>query len=166
MLSTTGVTQDRILDSRCLRIPLINTKTKTKEIKSWTNLASSFPWLIIWRTKRWIYFRTNILATSFKSITLRVDFPLRIWTPLINHQELKMPTGYIGEIFYRNEYPWSPLYTSREISQTEVTTPCFYAWKSIEISKPLISSAPRDFEWNLKRFVTRLLPQNFNISKC
>ena len=42
-----------------------------------------------------------------------------------------------------------------------VTTPCFYIWKSIEIGKSLISSTPREFEWNPKLFVTRLLPQNF-----
>ena len=44
---------------------------------------------------------------------------------------------------------------------------CLYAWKSIKIGKSLISSAPREFEWNPKRFVPRLLPQNLklNISK-
>ena len=36
----------------------------------------------------------------------------------------------------------------------------FWLQKSIEIGKPLISSAPRESEWSPKRLVTRLLPQN------
>ena len=43
----------------------------------------------------------------------------------------------------------------------------FLLQKSIEISKLLISSWPRQFELSPKRFATRILPQNvrFNISK-
>ena len=43
----------------------------------------------------------------------------------------------------------------------------FLLLKTIKIRKPLILSAPQEFQWNLKRFVTRLLPQNvrFNILK-
>ena len=36
----------------------------------------------------------------------------------------------------------------------------FLLQKSIEIGKPLISSAPREFEWSSKRLVTRLLFEN------
>ena len=32
-------------------------------------------------------------------------------------------------------------------------------WKFVELGKSLISSALREFQWNSKRFVTRLLPQ-------
>ena len=49
--------------------------------------------------------------------------------------------------------PWS--YNTKQKKQL-----CFYIWKSIEIRKSLISSVPQGFEWNLKSFVIRILPQN------